>query len=114
MTLGQVINKYIREHYMSVNAFAKSVGKSSTYINYLINGKTPSGATPSPTIDTYRACAKAMGMDVDELVRMTDNTLLLNNDFEYSEATKYLFNALHGASEEDIMKVAKILEIIKK
>lgn len=114
MTLGQLIKKYTTEHKMSLRQFATRTGLSATYIGYLIKNETPSGEPPSPTIDTYKVCAKAMGMDVDELVRLTNDDVPIGHPPAYSEATKMLFTALHGASEEEIMTAVKIINALKR
>ena len=75
MTLGEFINTYITEHKISRRAFARLTGLSVTYISYLINGETQRGLAPVPSIDTYKVCAKAMGLDTDELVRMVDDDI---------------------------------------
>ena len=110
MDLGQVIKQYIREHKMTLRSFALKTGLSSTYLSYIIKNKTSTGKSPSPTIDVYKSCAKAMGMDVDELVRITEGM----SQPRFSEATRRLFRALNGASEEEIMKAVKIIEILKQ
>lgn len=110
MDLGQVIKKYIKEHRMSVRSFAISSGLSSTYLSYIIKNETSAGKPPSPTLDVYKACAKTMGLEVDELVRITEGISTLS----YSNATKKLLLTLKGASEDEILKAAKIIEILKQ
>lgn len=114
MKLGDVIKNYIADNNLTIGGFSRRCGLSSTYITYLINGKTFSGSTPSPTLKTYKVCAEAMGMDVDTLIGMTDNISLRGYDRELSEATKYLLSVLQGASEEEIMQAAKIVQALKK
>ena len=114
MTLGDIIKRYTREHNMSVRSFSQRTGLSGTYLGYLIKGQTPSGEVPSPTIDTYRVCAKAMNISVDELVRMTEGDLSAGYVPEYSDATRQLFNVLRGASEEEIMTAVKILKALRQ
>lgn len=110
MDLGQIIKRYIKEHNMTVRAFANEAGLSSTYLSYIIRGKTSVGKPPSPTIDVYKACAKTMGIELDELIRITEG----NSFPKYSDATRRLFIALNGASEEEIIKAVKIIEILKQ
>ena len=113
MSLGQVINKYIYDHRMSKRSFSIATGLSPSYVAYLIKGETTTGSSASPTIDTYRVCAKAMGMDVDELVRLSDDSAVIDGN-GYSEATKILLNALRGASEDEIMQAAKIVMALRQ
>ena len=75
MTLGEFIKDYIGEHDLSLRAFARLTGLSVTYISYLIKGETQRGVAPVPSIDTYKVCAKAMGLETDELVRLVDDDI---------------------------------------
>lgn len=75
MTLGECISEYIKEHNLSMRAFADMAGVSHSYVSYIIKGKTPHGKPPVPTIDRYRGLAKAMGMDVNELIAKVDDRI---------------------------------------
>ena len=110
MDLGQVIKKYIHDHKMTTRAFAIKAGLSSTYLSYIIRNETSVGKPPSPTIDVYKACAEAMGMSLGELIRITEGADMP----KYSDATRRLFLVLNGASEEEITKATKIIEILKQ
>lgn len=80
MTLGECINNYLNEHNMSMRTFAAAAGVSHTYISYIINGKTSRGDVPVPSIDKYRSIAKAMGIDVNELIAMVDDNIAWENN----------------------------------
>lgn len=75
MTLGEVITEYRHEHDLSMRAFARAAGLSVTYISSLENGVTQRGNKPTPSLETYRAIAKAMGMDIDSLLRRIDDDI---------------------------------------
>ena len=75
MTLGELINKYIAEHNLSMRKFSQLVGVSHSYISYIINGAKPNGEPLVPTIAKYRAIARAMGMDVNDLIAMVDDDI---------------------------------------
>jgi len=77
MTLGECINKYLNDHNMSMRQFAAKAGVSHTYISYLISGRTGRGDAPAPTFEKYRDFARAMGMDVNELIALVDDTIAL-------------------------------------
>lgn len=77
MTLGDIIFSYRTEHKMSMDGFAELSGISKGYISMLEKNKTQRGEEPSPSIDIYRNVAKAMGLDVDELIRMVDGKISL-------------------------------------
>lgn len=77
MTLGEIIKKYRDDNVMSMDSFARLSGLSKSYISVLERNITPHGNQPSPGIDTYRAVAKALGIDVNELIRAVDDEIEL-------------------------------------
>lgn len=79
MNLGECINQYLIEHDMSMRAFAAKAGVSHAYVSYIVNNKSSVGKTPAPTITKYRAFAKAMDMDVNDLIAMVDDRIQLGN-----------------------------------
>ena len=79
MTLGEAISKYLTEHSMSMRAFAMKSGISHAYVSYLINGRPSQKKTPAPSITVYRAVAKGMGIDVNELIDMVDDKIAIGN-----------------------------------
>ena len=68
MTIGEIIETYQREHNMSERAFAKACGLSHTQVNSLKKGKTSNGKKFSPSVDTIRKVAEAMGMTPQEIL----------------------------------------------
>ena len=60
-----------------MDGFAQLSGLSKSYISVLERNITPHGNQPSPGIDTYRAVAKALGLDVNELIRTVDDDIEL-------------------------------------
>ena len=77
MTLGDVISEYRKEHGISMDRFAELSGISKAYISILERNKTPRGDEPSPSFEKYRDVAKAIGMDVDDLIRKVDGKISL-------------------------------------
>ena len=78
MNLGDVIARYREQHQMSMDKFSEISGISKAYISMLEKNQTQRGDEPSPSIDMYRNVAKAIGMDVDELIRTVDGKIALN------------------------------------
>lgn len=78
MTLGDVIAQYRSQHQMSMDKFSEIAGISKGYISMLEKNKTQRGDEPSPSIETYRNVAKAIGMDVDALIRAVDGKIIVN------------------------------------
>lgn len=77
MTLGEVIAAYRKKHGLSMEKFSELSGISKGYISMLERNRTQRGDQPSPSFEMYRNVAKAIGMDVDELIRQTDDTISL-------------------------------------
>ena len=103
MTLGECINRYIIEHNMSMRQFAMKSGVSHAYVSYIVNGKSSVGKVPAPTITKYRAFAKAMDMDVNDLIAMVDDKIQLGNatPISLTEEESVLIFAWRIASLED-------------
>lgn len=75
MTLGDIIAEYRKSHKMSMDKFSEISGMSKGYISMLERNKTQRGDEPSPSFEKYRDVAKAIGMDVDELIRKVDGKI---------------------------------------
>ena len=65
---------------MSMDKFSKMSGISKAYISMLEKNRTQRGEEPDPSIEMYRNVADAIGVDVDELVRMVDGKVLLSKN----------------------------------
>lgn len=77
MTLGDIIAKFRKDHGLSMDKFSEMAGISKAYISMLERNRTQRGEEPSPSIETYRNVANAVGMDTDELIRMVDGKIRL-------------------------------------
>ena len=75
MTLGDVISAYRKEHNLSMEKFGELAGMSKAYVSMLERNRTQRGDEPSPSIEMYRNVAKAIGIDVDELIRKVDGKI---------------------------------------
>ena len=77
MTLGDIIKRYRDDTDLSMDGFAQLSGLSKSYISVLERNITPHGNEPSPGIDTYKAVAKVLGIDVNDLIRAVDDDIEL-------------------------------------
>lgn len=93
MTLGDIISGYRQEHGMSMDKFSKASGISKAYISMLEKNRTQRGEEPAPSIEMYRNVAHAIGVSVDELVRMVDGKVTLTTPIP-SNATPLEFSRL--------------------
>lgn len=77
MTLGDVISQYRSSHGMSMERFAEISGISKAYISILERNRTPRGDEPSPSFEMYKSVAKAIGQDVNDLIRQVEGKISL-------------------------------------
>ena len=73
MTLGQTIYNYRMAHGYSMESFGKLCGCSKQYIAFLEKGSHPTSGRPIRVSATkLAAIAKAMNMDIDDLIDVLD------------------------------------------
>ena len=68
MKLSEIMKRYRTLHNVSTRAFAERVGCTNAYISLLENEKIK-----SPSIDTIKNIAIAMGIELDALLEMMDD-----------------------------------------
>lgn len=77
MKLSEIVRNYRTAHGLSMEAMAARCGRTKPYIHQLENGNPKTGKEVRPGLDTIVLLAKAMNMDIDELVRMlNDDTVI--------------------------------------
>ena len=112
MFLGEAVKKYRADHGLSMDDFAKLSGLSKGYISMLEKNRHPRTGKPlSPTIDTYKACASAMGMTLNELLETVDDrvdvTIRTNKPEPIKlDATGLLraYDALTPEAQQEVLK----------
>ena len=76
MTLGEVIKTYREEHGLSMRDFAKLSGLSNTMIsNYEHGVSKKTGEALIPSLGNVAKIASAMGIEIEDLVKMCGGTL---------------------------------------
>ena len=74
MTIGEIIKHYKTANDLSMDNFGKLASLSKAYISILERGSNPRNNKPViPSIDTLRAIAQAMNMDLNELINLLDD-----------------------------------------
>lgn len=115
MTLGEIINRYRADHDMSMRAFARASGLSVTYISSLENGVTQRGNRPTPSLETYRAIAKAMGMDIDTLLRAIDDNVkimpTISDEHKLSPRKQELFDLIDSLPDDKVEAILRLLGV---
>lgn len=82
MTIGEIIKQYRIEHNLSMDAFSEKSGISKSYISLLEKNKHPKSGKPiSPSVQSIKQVADAIGMDFDVLFSNIDgNVSLVKNE----------------------------------
>ena len=74
MTIGDINKNYRTANDLSMDNFGKLASLSKAYISILERGSNPRNNKPViPSIDTLRAIAQAMNMDLNELINLLDD-----------------------------------------
>lgn len=102
MTLGEAIKEYRNKHDLSMRAFGRLAGLSVTYISNLENNVTQRGNKPIPSLETYKAIAKAMGIELDELLRVVDDDVRIGKEAPPTGEKQKQLAALVPHLDEDI------------
>ena len=73
MTLGEVIRRYREERGLSMDEFSKKSSLSKAYISILERNVNPSTGRPVvPSLETIKAVASVIGLDVNDLIEVLD------------------------------------------
>lgn len=92
MTLQNLLQEYLERHEMSGREFAQQCGKdiSYAYIANIIRGYSPSSGKPPKVSDKKKAAiAKGMGMTLDELKAVLNNSQAIEKPAPTSQLTEY-------------------------
>ena len=73
MKLSEFIIQYRKDHNLSARKFATMCGLSNAYISLIENE-----STKSPTLDALKKIANAIGMDVDEFIKLIDDETVIS------------------------------------
>ena len=114
MTLGKIVENYLQQNEISQRSFAKKCGLSAGYISMLVNGVNPRSNTPIvPTLTSLHDIAKGMGITIDELLSLMDDSTV-ELDFNKSSNTEEFTRLFAQLSEEQqkliIASIRGILE----
>lgn len=74
MKLSEIVKQYRETHHISLRRFAQMCGLAHTTISNIENERNSNGDPFIPLVDTLSGVANAMGMSLDELLRMMDDT----------------------------------------
>lgn len=75
MELSEIIKSYRSEHGLSLREFSKMSGVSNSYLSMLENGRQPRDGKPIvPTLTKLDQIASAMGIRLDDLIKMMDDS----------------------------------------
>lgn len=120
MTLGELLKKYREENGLSLRDFAKKSGISNSYLSMLETGRKPSTGRPIvPTLTKLNQIADGMGLRIDDLILMIDDTpvnLNKENGLELSLQEKQIINSFRNADEKTrrLVTYALLIDQIKE
>lgn len=123
MTLGEYIKAYRKNNDMTMDDFAKKSGLSKGYISMLEKNRHPQNGKPiTPTLETCKKAASAMGLSVNDLLGKLDPDTPIDIAEAPTETPKldgvYLSFAKQAQDEgidpDDIMRVLEVLKGARK
>ena len=137
-SIGEMIKKYRQEHGMSMDEFASRCGLSKAYISLIERGKNTRSDKPIvPSIDTVKAIADVLGVDLNVLLRSMgydaskktvitiepgygDNgyysepdAAALADELLHNEDLRVLFSASRDLTEEQMRDAYKYIKYLK-
>lgn len=137
-SIGEMIKKYRQEHGMSMEEFASRCGLSKAYISLIERGKNTRSDKPIvPSIDTVKAIANVLGVDLNVLLRSMGydapmNTVItiepgyggngyyaepdaaaLADELLHNEDLRVLFSASRDLTEEQMRDAYKYIKYLK-
>lgn len=137
-SIGEMIKKYRQEHGISMDEFASRCGLSKAYISLIERGKNTRSDKPIvPSIDTVKAIADVLGVDLNVLLRSMGydapmNTVITiepgygdNGYYIDAQAAEYaeelrtnkdlrvLFSASRDLTEEQMRDAYKYIKYLK-
>lgn len=123
MTLGEYIKAYRKDNDMTMDDFAKKSGLSKGYISMLEKNRHPQNGKPiTPTLETCKKAASAMGLSVNDLLGRLDPATPIDMEEAQPKTPKlegvYLSFAKQAQDEgidpDDIMRVLEVLKGARK
>lgn len=137
-SIGEMIKKYRQEHGMSMDEFASRCGLSKAYISLIERGKNTRSDKPIvPSIDTVKAIADVLGVDLNVLLRSMGydapmktvitiepgyggngyyskaDVAALADELLHNEDLRVLFSASRDLTEEQMRDAYKYIKYLK-
>lgn len=137
-SIGEMIKKYRQEHGMSMEEFASRCGLSKAYISLIERGKNTRSDKPIvPSIDTVKAIADVLGVDLNVLLRSMGynapmktvittepgyggngyysepDAAALADELLHNEDLRVLFSASRDLTEEQMRDAYKYIKYLK-
>lgn len=116
MKLGEIVRNYRKEHKMTLQEFSAKSGITNSYLSRLernCNSRGTGGIIPS--LLTYKKCAIAMEMTLDDLISMIDGdekVSLATNSQE--EEIHFHYQALATLLDMDVNDIAKAIAFARE
>lgn len=105
MTLGEIVKAYRYKNGLSMDAFSTKTNLSKGYISMLEKNKNPKNGKPiTPSLDTIKAVANAISMEINDLLAMLDD----NQKFIVNGIDPFQFDNIKSISTQKIPFIGDI------
>ena len=113
MKLGEYIKEYRETNRMSQRDFAQAAGISAGYVSMLESGKNPRTGDPiAPSLETFRAIARATGKDLDALLELIgDDTLVSLVSNEEDELEERIMSLVRRLPMDSKLSLVNLLTL---
>lgn len=109
--LGKIIKEYRDDNKLSMDDFANKTGLSKPYIAMLEKNYNPKSKKEIiPTVDTIAKCAKAMGIEFNDLFNVLRLSNSIVTNFEIDNRIAIVIEMMQNMTIKDRNKT---LEVIK-
>ena len=115
MLLGEIIKEFREKNGLSMQEFADRAGLTKGYISMLERNNNPrSGNGVTPSVKTFKKCAKAMDIPVEDLLRMVDENQRVIVNGDDLEVLYQRIGFLHGLTGDEVKAALAFAESMKK
>lgn len=105
MTLGEIVKHYRNKNGLSMEAFSNKTKLSKGYISMLEKNKNPKNGKPiTPSLDTIKAVANAIDIEINELLSLLDD----NQEFLVNGTDPFQYDNIMPISKQKIPLIGEI------
>lgn len=116
MELGEIVERYRKEHNYSLRDFAKLTGLSHVQIMRIEKGIGPDGNAFEPSVKTLKKLAAGMGITLNEIFSYCENIKIHfdKDDVSIAPEKQALIDKILIATPEQLTKIQSIIDLVMK